>query len=191
MGEAPIGLTADELLARARAGDKQALDDLLGRFRDLMKRWAHSRTERSGASDSSDVVQEAQLRVFQRIDQFQGQSISEFCAWLRTIVAHEAIDQRRRGQRRSAQESPQSGSGVELEIAGPGDTPSDVVSRQEEAARVRDALTRLEPEDQDVIRLRDFEGLSYAEIAAVYGVNEAALRKRYARALKRLGNELQ
>jgi RNA polymerase sigma-70 factor (ECF subfamily) len=61
----------------------------------------------------------------------------------------------------------------------------------ERARRVRDALRRLREPLREVVVLREYEGLGYDEIAAITGLNEAAVRKRYSRALAELGKTLE
>lgn len=70
--------------------------------------------------------------------------------------------------------------------AGVGATPSAEVAAAEEAAIVRLALELLDPADRDVILLREWDGLSHAEVARRLGTSEDAARMRYSRALARL-----
>ncbi len=63
--------------------------------------------------------------------------------------------------------------------------------REEMRQRVRQALERLKPQDREVLVLRYLEQLSPAEVAAVLGIKEGAVKTRQTRALVRLGELLQ
>jgi RNA polymerase sigma-70 factor (ECF subfamily) len=65
------------------------------------------------------------------------------------------------------------------------------VNRQELARSVRQALARLVEADREILLLRSFENLSYAEAAAVLDIDPATARKRHGRALLRLDKTLR
>jgi RNA polymerase sigma-70 factor (ECF subfamily) len=67
-----------------------------------------------------------------------------------------------------------------------GTSPSQHLDRREQARRVRDAVARLPETDREVLLMRTFEGLSFAEVAYVLHLDAAAARQRYGRALLRL-----
>lgn len=70
-------------------------------------------------------------------------------------------------------------------------SPSDLLIREEMRQRVRQALERLKPQDREVLVLRYLEQLTPAEVAAVLGIKEGAVKTRQTRALVRLGELLQ
>jgi RNA polymerase sigma-70 factor (ECF subfamily) len=65
-------------------------------------------------------------------------------------------------------------------------TPSEQVAGDELADRVRTALARLDEDDQTIILLRNYEGLSNQQAAAALSIDESAASKRFGRALLRL-----
>ena len=67
-----------------------------------------------------------------------------------------------------------------------GDSPSQVVSRQEQERELREILERMKPEDSEILLLRHFEQLSNAECAEVLGLTPKAAATRHLRAAKRL-----
>lgn len=64
-------------------------------------------------------------------------------------------------------------------------TPSGESRRRELVQRVRDTITRLKPEDQEILRLRFLQELSTGEVAEQLGLEEATVRKRHGRAMRR------
>jgi RNA polymerase sigma-70 factor (ECF subfamily) len=69
--------------------------------------------------------------------------------------------------------------------------PEEDVLAAERARLVREAVVELKDDYREVVILRDYDGRSYEEIAALAGVNETAVRKRYSRALADLGRILR
>ena len=63
--------------------------------------------------------------------------------------------------------------------------------RSERARLVQEAVLELKEDFREVVLLRDYDGRSYEEIAAIVGANESAVRKRYSRALAELGRLLR
>ena len=71
------------------------------------------------------------------------------------------------------------------------DTPSQSASRQEQVDLLLEALAELPDDKQRVVELRDFEGLSFAEIARAMGRSENAVQLLHTRALARLAGILR
>jgi len=92
-----------ELLARARGGDGAATDELLALIRPWLEQMARSDGRRLGPDESvSDLVQEAWLRAWQKLDQFQGAgeedaAVARFRAWLARIVSRLSLNAARDG----------------------------------------------------------------------------------------------
>ena len=76
----------------------------------------------------------------------------------------------------------------QLLAAGP--TPSQQVAKRELARRIRSALSELPTAQREVLLMRNFEGLSYQEVAYILDIDAAAARKRYGRALLQLRHRL-
>lgn len=185
----------ERLLERVRAGDRAALDELLARHRGYVRRMVELRLDRRlGARvDASDVVQEAQLEVAQRIDDFLQRNPMPFHVWLRKTACERILRLRRRhvgaGNRSLDREvALPEGSSVMLaqQLLGPEAPPSRHAAARETAALLGQALARLADDDREIVLLRSFEGLSNQEAAQVLGVEGAAASKRYGRALLRL-----
>lgn len=197
-----------DLLARAHDGDRTAIDELLERIRPWIEQMARKVTPHQRPDGSaSDLVQEALLRAWQKLDQFQGaadeaQSVAMFHAWLARIVTRlglntvrDAAAQQRKppgkllplnGNRAADDSLPI------LDLSGSEPTPSANVRAEERARLVQEALAQLsDPLDRDIIRLRFFDGLSLRQIAYRLDCNHETVRQRYHALLCRLQQDLK
>jgi RNA polymerase sigma-70 factor (ECF subfamily) len=191
----------ERLLDAAARGDDQARGRLLDRHRDRLRRMVAVRLDRRLAArlDPSDVVQETLAEADRRLDAYLRDRPVPFYPWLRQIAANRLADARRfhlRTGRRSVGREEPAGLSAEsvLELAErllAGDAPSAGLRREEQRALVRAALERLGECDREVLVLRYLEQLSSAEVAAVLGVTEGAVRVRVMRALRRLRDNLK
>jgi RNA polymerase sigma-70 factor (ECF subfamily) len=184
---------ADEssgLLRRALGGDAAASDELFGRHRPELRRTV---ARRLGPAlrhrlDPSDVVQEAQVEAIERLGEYAGRRPMPFRSWLlRTALQRVAKLRRhasaaRRDLGRERPLDPPSGPAH----AASGPTPSQQAAARDAAGRLHAVLGRLPEPDRAILVLRTFEGLSHEEAAARLGIEPAAARKRYGRALLRL-----
>src|SRR6266550_167252 len=101
--QAPKALTSVELLARARAGDDLALNDLCARYLPRLQKWAHGRLPqwaRGGAVETVDIVHDTLAQVVQRLGTFEPRHDGAFQAFLRTSLHNRICDQIRWAKRR-------------------------------------------------------------------------------------------
>jgi RNA polymerase sigma-70 factor (ECF subfamily) len=144
----------------------------------------------AGKEDESDVVQDAVVRGICRLAQCNGQSPEQTLAWLLQIVRNLARNklrfwkQQKRVDELEKRIAGCSSNGVAL--AAGSSTPSEQAIRREEAARLAAAVEQLPANYREVIRLREFEGLSHAEVAQRMGRSHAVVRQLWVRALKQL-----
>jgi RNA polymerase sigma-70 factor (ECF subfamily) len=164
--------TESSLLARARAGDVAAFEQLSGAYADrlfmLLLRLL------GDPAEAEDVAQEVMLRAWQGISRFQGRS--SFFTWLYRIAVNEA----NRALDRRARRPPGVSIGArELSLPAPATAEP---SRQAENTELRMALGRalaeLPPPLRTAIVLRDVEGLSTQEAAEIAGIGQAAFKSR-------------
>jgi RNA polymerase sigma-70 factor, ECF subfamily len=184
-----------QLLGAVRAGRLEALGQLLARHLPYLMRLVEMRLDPRLRTrlDPSDVVQETQLEAVRRLPRMLEQPTMPFRLWLRQLAQDRMLNLRRDHAdtaRRSVEREvalPE-GSAVELacQLLASGSTPSQTVSRQELALRVRQGIARLAEADREVLLLRHFEGLSNPEVAALLGLSPGAVSKRYGRAVLRL-----
>ena len=176
-----------ELLTRARAGDRDALDRLFARQIPLLRRWARGRLPQwaRDVADTSDLVQESVFETFKRIDNFEPRGEGALQAYLR-----QALINRLRNQLRRVMTRPQQ---AELESAMPDEaaSPLEQAIGRQTLDKYEAALNRLTAGDRDAIVSRIEFGMSYAEIAAALDKPSAeAARKAVVRAIERLIEEM-
>jgi RNA polymerase sigma factor (sigma-70 family) len=192
------------LLRRAQTGDRQALGALLAALRPYLEKVARRYAASSSASPSvSDLVQDACLRVWRKLDQFQGtdddgQTLALFRAWVERIVWR--LGQNSRRDRKARRRSPAQGlvrlaepdgAGGTGEPPGREPTPSVNLRRVEQHESVRAALERLPSEPGRVIvRLHFFEGVSLREVARRLSLSYDQVRERYRVSMRFLEREL-
>jgi RNA polymerase sigma-70 factor (ECF subfamily) len=144
----------------------------------------------AGKVDPSDVVQQALLASFAGFDQFRGTTVEDLKAWLVAIVRNEARQagrfwsQDRREVGREQRLPAESGSRPGLE--GSSSDPGEKVERRERTRNVLAAVEKLPPEEAELVRLRNFEGMTFAEIAGRLGCSETTARERWVAALEQL-----
>ena len=141
-------------------------------------------------ADAQDVVQDAYLRAFRAYGQFAGTDIRP---WLLTIVrnvAYRWLSVRKRNANvvslEDALTSRNDNHGAAYEPASAEPSAEAVLISDGERALVRQALAGLAPAFREIIVLREFEGLSYQDIAAVTGVPAGTVMSRLSRARAQL-----
>jgi RNA polymerase sigma-70 factor (ECF subfamily) len=191
---------ADDLLRRARAGDKAALAALFTHYRERLKRMVRLRLDRrlSGRVDASDVLQEAYLEVHKRFAEYAAQDELPFFLWLRLVTGQKLTDVHRHHlgskMRDAAQEVslyrgalPQASSAsLAAHLLGKMTSVTQAAIRAEHKLLVQEALNSMDPIDREVLVLRHFEQLNNDETALTLGLKKSAASQRYIRALKRL-----
>ena len=184
------------LLERAQSGDSRALDQLFAQHRAQVHRAVARRLDRSlrGQIDPSDVVQEAQLEVVERIAEYAARRPMPFRSWfLRTAIQRLWALRRRAsahrrdvGRERPLFDDRDPWRNQLQTVIATGPTPSQQAATRDLARRLHSVLERLPEADRIILGLRAFEGLSYEETGSRLEIDPAAARKRFGRALLRL-----
>ena len=177
-----------QLLARVRAGDKNALESLFARYGGPLRRWAHGRLPRwaRDVADTHDLVQDVLLQTFTRLENFDPRSEDALQAYLRQALMNRVRDELRKHRRRPGS--------VELDSRHFDDKPSplDEAIGAEAMERYQDALMRLSEPERDAIVGRIELGLTYSELAELLDKpSPDAARKSAQRALVRLAEEMK
>jgi RNA polymerase sigma-70 factor (ECF subfamily) len=195
--------TVAALLVAFRAGDREAGDQLLGRFAPWLKLLARLQWESRFRAkfDPSDVVQDALFEAVRAFPQFRGTTEPEFVAWLRQILAHALAHEVRRyagTQKRDVdlevsfdQALSQTSERLGDRLAATSTLPGQAVARREQEVRLAAVLDRLPEDYREVIILRHLEGWSHDEVARRMRRQPGAVRMLWVRALARLRQEAE
>jgi RNA polymerase sigma-70 factor (ECF subfamily) len=187
----------EELLDRAALGDEMAREELLGRSRERLRRMIAARLDRrlTARVDPSDVVQEAMAEAAIHLEAYLRDRPLPFYPWLRHFAWVRLMKLHRRhikSQRRSVTREEawcmpdESAQQLANRLLAGGTNPVSRLIREELRDRLRMALTKLAEPDREVLVMRNLEHLTIAEIAAVLGKSEGAVKVRHLRALRRL-----
>ena len=193
-----------ELLAAARDGDPKAVDGLMDRHRDALRKLVDHRMDRAIARrvDASDVVQDVLFEASTRLAKYLDQPTLPFHLWLRQLARDRLIDMHRRhrkAQRRSVDRerplvsrvhSDQSSLDLIARLADVELTPAAASIRREMQLRFIEAIEELGEDDREILQMRHFEQLTNSEAALALELSPAAAGMRHLRALRRLKVQL-
>jgi len=172
-----------ELVQRAKAGDDDALEQLITRVRPRIQRWAHGRLPRGARSmlDTVDIVQDVLVSSVRQLDNFEQRGPGAFLAYLRRGLINRLEDERRKLACRPVQTE------MPVDVVSAGLSPLDRVLGDEQHARYEAALSELDDVEQAAIIGRFEWGYSYADLAIVLGKpTDGAARAAVVRAVQRL-----
>jgi len=180
-GAGGAGAVGDEpaLVARALAGDQEALGLLVVRYAGSVRRV--TRAILVDADDADDAAQDGLLLALVKLDQHD--RTRPFGPWLLRIVANAAIDRRRRRRVRQAV-------ALDDNLAGGSPLPDAEAERRALGERLRTALSELPERYRTALVLFDVEGYSHAEIAEILGVAPGTVRSAVFHARRRLRQQL-
>lgn len=174
-------VSSDEhLLASARAGNGQALEQLLERHQAQVYRFGMKMCR--DPEDAKDVLQDTLLAMARGVRDFRG--ASSISTWLYSIARSFCIKKRRRSQFAPAEErSLDTDVSAEARgLADPGEAPDETLAGKQVEQALESAILALEPMYREVLLLRDVEGLTAPEVAEVLGVSVQAVKSRLHRA---------
>ena len=178
-----------QLVERAQKGDTRAFDLLVlkyqGRVANLVSRYV------SNSAEVEDVTQEAFIKAYRALPKFRGDSA--FYAWLYRIAANAAKNYLvALGRRPSSDQVIDEGEYFDL----PGrlkdhESPDAVLMGMELEQAVSGAIDSLPDELKAALTLREFEGLSYEEIAEILGCPIGTVRSRIFRAREAINQRVE
>lgn len=173
--------TDKELVTRVKRGDRAAFDLLFGRYQhkilSLVARHVRDPQE------AEDVAQEAFIKAFRALPRFRGESA--FYTWLYRIAINTAHNHQMARSRRPP--------GVDIDVGDAqfmdgadrlieSESPDAAASRDELAEAIDQAIAALPDDLRSALALREFEGLSYEQIAAIMECPVGTVRSRIFRA---------
>lgn len=196
----PDASETQALLADAGRGDAAAVNRLLEKHRETLRRLVQVRLDRAIARrvDASDIVQDVLIEANTRLADFLADPRMPFHLWLRHLAKDRIIEMHRRhrgAQRRSldreqAVGNPQYGDRSSLDLAqmlvDNELTPAAANIRRELEQRFLTAVEQLDDDDREIILMRHFEQLGNSEAAEALGLSPAAAGMRHLRALRKL-----
>jgi len=196
----PDATQTHELLEQAKKGDADAVDRLLAKHREPIRRMIDMRLDPAIVQrlDASDVVQEVLIEASRRLNDYLKAPSMPFHLWLRHIAKDHVIDAHRRhhqAQKRGVDREqpmhrPAWADHSSLELAGQllnqDLTPASAAIQAEMQRRLREAIAELDEDDREVILMRHYEMLANQEVASALGLTEAAASMRYLRAVRKL-----
>lgn len=178
----PVGVeSVDALVEQAVGGSPEAFGRLYDLYVDRVYRHLYYRV--GNANDAEDLTAEVFLNAWRAIGRYRQQGVP-FAAWLFRIARNLAIDHYRSAQRVAELDEAVIDEGREAD-------PEKVMELSLDRQQVRRAIFRLSEEQQQVLILRFVDGLSHADVAAVLGKSEVAVRVMQYRALAALRRALR
>jgi RNA polymerase sigma-70 factor (ECF subfamily) len=183
MTEQDYSNTDDQTLVRAaQKGDMAAFEELVARHRDKIYARAYSMVRNE--EEAVDLSQEAWVKGWQRLVQFQGDA--SFGTWMTRIVINLCLDHLRKQKRQrsdSIDAMDEESGGVERQMPVVTVNPTAGLERGELRQRIDQALGQLSHEHRTVLVLHEFEEMEYKEIARTMGCSIGTVMSRlfYAR----------
>jgi RNA polymerase sigma-70 factor, ECF subfamily len=170
------------LVRAAQRGDMAAFEELVARHRD--KIYARAYSMMRNEEEAVDLSQEAWVKGWQRLRQFQGEA--SFGTWMTRVVINLCLDQLRKQKRQrteSIEAMDEESGGVERQMPVVTSNPTAGLERAELRQRIDRALALLSHEHRTVLVLHEFEEMEYKEIARTMGCSIGTVMSRlfYAR----------
>jgi RNA polymerase sigma-70 factor (ECF subfamily) len=182
------------LVRRAAAGDREAMERLLMRAQEVAFRFSFLVC--GHPQDAEDVMQDALLKTYRYVNRIRDPEA--FRAWLYRTVRNACLMKRRRRAGEPAHfasieqgESGHDGEPVEIDVEDTSMRPDDLALNEWVGERLRAALMSLPPPYRIIVVLREMEGLSTREVAAVTRISEANVKARLHRARVLLRKNLE
>jgi RNA polymerase sigma-70 factor (ECF subfamily) len=195
-------LDPESLLRQARAGDQQALGQLLEMGTSYLTLLARLQISKrlQGKVDAADLVQETFLKASRNFAQFRGTTEKEWLGWLRRILAFTLVSAVHRYygrpgrdvrlERQLEDDLDHSSQALDRGLVCGQSSPSQKAARREQAVLLADALSQLPEAYREVIVLAHLEGLGFPEIAHRVGRSVGSVKGLWVRAVARLRDSL-
>ncbi len=170
--------TGEIALIEAAQANPAAFDILYQRY--LTRVYSYLRARLDSDEDAADLTQQVFLQVLDALPGYQWRGIP-FAAWLFQIARHAATDAYRRRRTNLSLDA------LPLTLVPPSEQDLEaMILRQENLARLKTLLAKLDPSKRELLALRFAAGLSAPQIAAIVGKSPAAVKKQLTRILQAL-----
>lgn len=180
------GAEAAALVARAKTGDRAAFDELVRKYRARVYALALHLT--GEASDADDITQDAFLKAYRKLPEFEGRS--EFFTWIYRITLHRALNAKRDRKRRRAVplDDPRLLAAVAVDAHG---DPERALELRDRYRALLEAFDRLSPLLQTTVVLTALQGLSHKEAAVVLDTSDGTIAWRIHEARRKMRDHLE
>src|SRR5215813_6528597 len=177
-------LSTDEIIVeRALTGDADAFGEIVRRWERRIFALAYGMLGRE--EDARDATQETFLAAFRNLRGFRGEA--KVSSWLHRIAVNQCISRQRRAKVRSESALDDDDEHVAASFAAPvSESPMRVVEGKQETLAVRRAINSLPVELRQVVVMKEFEELTFREIADVLDLPLSTVKSRLYTALKQL-----
>ena len=181
--------TDEQLVERALAGDSDAFGEVVRRWERKIYALAYGIT--GSVEDARDAAQETFISAYRNLQGFRGEA--KVSSWLHRIAVNQCITRKRRARVRAE-------TGIEDEIEATGErflatneheSPVRAAEAKERNEAVRRAVAALPPELREVVLMKEFEDLTFQEIADALQIPLSTVKSRLYTALKQLRLRLE
>jgi len=174
-----------QLIDDALQGDRAAFTRLVELNQDRL--FASMRQVTGSPEEAEEVVQEAFIRAFVKLDTFQRHS--QFFTWLYRIAFNSALTRKRRKRARVSLDQYRESNG--LEVSDDGDAVDEPMMRRERVQMVRAAMQTLSDDHRSILVLREMQDHSYEDIAEILNISIGTVRSRLSRARGQLKTAIE
>ncbi|HZT58283.1 MAG TPA: sigma-70 family RNA polymerase sigma factor [Pyrinomonadaceae bacterium] len=181
--------TDEQLVERALAGDSDAFGEVVRRWE--RKIYALNYGILGSVEDARDAAQETFIAAYRNLQGFRGEA--KVSSWLHRIAVNQCISRQRRARVRAE-------TGIEDEVKATGErflstgereSPASATEKRERTEAVRKAVASLPPELREVVVMKEFEDLTFQEIADALQIPLSTVKSRLYTALKQLRMRLE
>ena len=174
-----------QLVARSLKQDHEAFGQLIDRHAPVIVNLAYRMV--GNRAEAEDLAQEAFLAAFKALSTFRADS--KFSTWLYRIASNKCKDWLRAKRPGMGQQDVDIGEAIDIHVADE-QTPERLLSQQQVALELEQAIQRLPPLYREAFVLKHVEGLSYEEMEDILGVNGDTLKMRVYKGRLQLSREL-
>lgn len=172
----------DPLLEQAQTGDREAMEALLMKLAPIVHRFSLSICR--NPIEAEDVEQDTLINIASHLGEFEGRS--SLTSWV-FVLTRSACNRRRRGKKNQ----PTLSEDALLHMSDEAPSPEQTTERDQMSRALSAALSVLPEDYQEVLQLRDIEGLSALEASQTLGISVDALKSRLHRARAALRERLK
>lgn len=182
------GLTDEQLVERALGDDPEAFGEIVRKWE--RKIFALCFGMLGDAAEAGDAAQETFIAAYRNLANFRGEA--KVSSWLHRIAVNQCLTKQRRTKTRAETFLDDEDNAAEKAFAAPGhQSPARQAEQSERLSHVRAAVNSLPPELRQVIVMKEFEELTFQEIAETLGLPLSTVKSRVYTALKQLRMKLE